>query len=252
MAICADQCGCAVHGYDVTQRLNAVSLHTQKSIIPTQRRHKHIANDCLVSAAMSSESKATDDPQSSPSSSALGSSYTEHDPRARDPLSPLQSRPPKFQRRQTIQRDDLEPGSEYHLTHSRTPARDPNYHDPAIWPDDLVDWDSPKDPANPRNWPLRKKVIVTLQLGLTTMGASFASSSFSPAFTAIQEEFGISRTVAILSLSLFVLGLYVNSIHTSKSLTSVVHSVLWHLHQFQSSMDEKSRFCQHILSLASS
>lgn len=117
------------------------------------------------------------------------------------------ARPARYQRRRTVDREDLEPGSEYRLVHSRTPKRDPNYHDPAIWEDDLVDWDSPTDPANPRNWPLRKKIRVTAQLGLTTMGASFASSSFSPAFVAIEEAFDISRSVATLSLSLFVLGL---------------------------------------------
>lgn len=133
------------------------------------------------------------------------SSHTINDIRANDfQLTHTQSS--RWQRPRQESRPDLEPGAEYHLTKSRTPARDPNYHDPAIWPNDLVDWDSPNDPANPRNWPLRKKIIVTVQLGITTMGASFASSSFSPAFPAIQEVFGIGRTVATLSLSLFVLG----------------------------------------------
>lgn len=113
---------------------------------------------------------------------------------------------PRFKRRPEADRRDLEPGSEYILVHSRTPARDPNDPDLADWPDDLVDWDSPQDPQNPRNWRLRRKIIVTLQLGLTTMGASFASSSFSPTFNALEEVFGVSRTVATLSLSLFVLG----------------------------------------------
>lgn len=114
---------------------------------------------------------------------------------------------PRYLRSRTIDREDLEPGSEYHLTHSRTPARNLEVHDPADWPDDLVDWDGPRDPNNPRNWALRKKVRVTLQLGLTTMGASFASSSFSPTFPILEEVFHVSRSVATLTLSLFVLGL---------------------------------------------
>ena len=117
-----------------------------------------------------------------------------------------QSFPPRFKRRQTIQRDDLEPGSEYALTRSRTAKRDPNYHDPAIWEGDLVDWDSPNDPANPRNWTLRKKALITAQLGMTAMGASFASSSFSPAFKAVEVYFSVSSSVATLTLSLYVLG----------------------------------------------
>lgn len=51
-------------------------------------------------------------------------------------LAPI--RPPNWRRRQSQQRDDLEPGAEYNLVLSKTPTRDPNYHDPAIWPDDLV------------------------------------------------------------------------------------------------------------------
>ena len=131
------------------------------------------------------------------------------DPRQTAGSIPLQrsANQQRYQRRKTTEREDLEPGSEYRLVHSRTPKRDPNYHDPAHWDDDLVDWDSPTDPANPRNWMMRTKMRVTLQLGLTTMGASFASSSFSPAFAAIEARFNISRTVATLSLSLFVLGL---------------------------------------------
>lgn len=43
-------------------------------------------------------------------------------------------------------------------------------------------------------------------LGLTTMGASFASSSFSPTFGAVSAEFGVSEEVVILTLSLYVLG----------------------------------------------
>lgn len=126
------------------------------------------------------------------------------------PDSERQSARSRWQKRQrTMDREDLEPGSEYKLTHShsRTPARDPNYHDPAMWPDDLVEWDSPNDPKNPRNWPLRMKMRVTLQLGLTTMGASFASSSFSPTFDILEDVFDISQPVATLSLLSFVLGL---------------------------------------------
>lgn len=78
--------------------------------------------------------------------------------------------------------------------------------DPGSWPNNLVGWDSEDDPANPMNWHRGKKIGITLLLGFTTMGASFASSSFSPTFGAISEEFGVSTEVATLSLSLFVLG----------------------------------------------
>lgn len=87
------------------------------------------------------------------------------------------------------------------VTRQRT-AKD----DPAVWPDDIVTWDGPDDPANPMNWPKLKKGAITILLGLMTMGASFASSSFSPTFDAVSAEFGVSQEVTILTLSLYVLG----------------------------------------------
>lgn len=202
----------------------------------TQRRFDSMPQEDARSKDLESQqSSATDieDPATG------GYAASSRDPKARRVL--------RWQRKQTEPREDLEPGSEYYLTHSRTPKRDPNYHDPAIWPDDLVDFDSPTDPANPRNWPLRRKVIVTLQLGFTTMGASFASSSFSPTFASLEQVFHISRTVATLSLSLFVLGLYVSqnvSSSSCRSLTRSVHLGLWSLLRSLNSMDAKYRSCR--------
>jgi hypothetical protein len=42
--------------------------------------------------------------------------------------------------------------------------------------DVIVDFDGPDDPYRPINWPMRKKVITTILYGLTTMGATWASS----------------------------------------------------------------------------
>lgn len=152
----------------------------------------------------------------SSTSSHLTTSTTETDHPARYyyPASLVPTRSIRWRRPETSSRPDLEPGAEFALTKTLTPARDPRYEDPAVWPEDLVDWDGPDDPKNPRNWALRKKGLVTLQLGLTTMGASFASSSFSPAFAALEEAFDISRTVSTLSMSLFVLGCVSSSLFT--------------------------------------
>lgn len=66
------------------------------------------------------------------------------------PITAVSSGASRWQRRQAAHRPDLAPGSEYDLTISLTPSRNKAEHDPALWPDDLVDWDSPDDPANPR------------------------------------------------------------------------------------------------------
>ncbi len=69
-----------------------------------------------------------------------------------------------------------------------------------------ITFDSKSDPANPKNFPYREKMRITMLYGLCTMCSTFASSVFSSASKYIQNEFGISQEVAILGISLFVLG----------------------------------------------
>src|SRR5690348_15930508 len=56
------------------------------------------------------------------------------------------------------------------------------------------------------NWPVRRKIRITVMLGLTETGVAFASSSFSPTFDQVAAEFRVSTEVTPLSLSIFVLG----------------------------------------------
>ena len=70
----------------------------------------------------------------------------------------------------------------------------------------VVEFDGPHDPLHPQNWPTRKKVVIALVLGYTTLVAAFASSIFSAATMAVAEQFGVSMEVGILGLSLYVLG----------------------------------------------
>ncbi len=74
-------------------------------------------------------------------------------------------------------------------------------------PDHIVDFDGPDDPYRPINWVFRKKAITTALYGLTTMGATLASSIFSPATKQIAEEFGVGVEVATLGTALFLFGL---------------------------------------------
>ncbi|KAK8159651.1 putative MFS multidrug transporter [Phyllosticta citrichinensis] len=73
-------------------------------------------------------------------------------------------------------------------------------------PDVVVDFDGPDDPYNPINWPTRKKVVTTLLYGFTTMGATWASSIYSPAVDQISEEFNVGTTVSTLGIALLLFG----------------------------------------------
>ncbi len=67
----------------------------------------------------------------------------------------------------------------------------------------LVRWDE-FDLSDPRQWPLRRRLWVTFQLGILAFAASVASSITSPASDTIKQEVGISKEVAVLQISLYV------------------------------------------------
>lgn len=74
------------------------------------------------------------------------------------------------------------------------------------WPDNVVAFDNKADPQNPKNWSPRRKTVMTMLFGLSTMSSTFASSVYSPAIPYVGREFGISSEVGVLGISLFVLG----------------------------------------------
>ncbi|PWY89238.1 MFS general substrate transporter [Aspergillus heteromorphus CBS 117.55] len=69
----------------------------------------------------------------------------------------------------------------------------------------LVTWDK-NDPENPHNFSTAYKCWITFQLGMLALSASLGSSIISPAETALEEYLGMSTEVAILSVSLYILG----------------------------------------------
>jgi hypothetical protein len=71
---------------------------------------------------------------------------------------------------------------------------------------ELLTWSGPLDPTNPVNWsPWRKRMIVFATSAIT-FTVSYASSIFSTAVTPVAIEFHTSEEVAILGVSLYVLG----------------------------------------------
>lgn len=53
-----------------------------------------------------------------------------------------------------------------------------------------MDFDGEDDPYRPINWPFRKKLVTTLLYGLTTMGATWASSVYRYVFLGSCLDFG--------------------------------------------------------------
>lgn len=70
----------------------------------------------------------------------------------------------------------------------------------------LVTWDGPDDPKNPKNWSMRRKWAATFIVSSFTLVSPISSSMISPALYSISDEFHITQNVeASLTLSIFVL-----------------------------------------------
>lgn len=61
--------------------------------------------------------------------------------------------------------------------------------------------------GNPQNWPLWKRAYITLSIGTLSFAVTAGSSLITPATLKIASDFEVSRIVAILTLTLYVLGL---------------------------------------------
>jgi hypothetical protein len=76
----------------------------------------------------------------------------------------------------------------------------------------IVSWDGPSDPENPKNWsPIRKWLIVATTC-LMTFCVTFSSSVFSATVAATAEEFNTSSEIMVLGISLFVLGFSISKL----------------------------------------
>jgi DHA1 family multidrug resistance protein-like MFS transporter len=71
---------------------------------------------------------------------------------------------------------------------------------------DIVTWDSEKDPDNPQNWSRAFRWYTIMILACMTFVVSFGSSVWSTATTVTATEFGVSQEVMILGVSLYVVG----------------------------------------------
>jgi hypothetical protein len=69
-------------------------------------------------------------------------------------------------------------------------------------------WDSPNDPANPRNWSIASKLRQIILISAVCFIVPLASSIFAPGIPELMEEFGsTSGSLSSLVLSIYVLGI---------------------------------------------
>ncbi|KAI0050075.1 MFS general substrate transporter [Auriscalpium vulgare] len=70
----------------------------------------------------------------------------------------------------------------------------------------IVDWEGPDDPENPKNWTFRKKWSAMLIVSAFTFISPVSSSMVAPAAQQISDQFGItSSAIAAMTISVFVL-----------------------------------------------
>ncbi|KAH7412074.1 major facilitator superfamily domain-containing protein [Phaeosphaeria sp. MPI-PUGE-AT-0046c] len=72
---------------------------------------------------------------------------------------------------------------------------------------DCSDWDGPDDPDNPHNWPMSKRAYHCLAPAFFGFAVTFGTSVYTPAVSDVMRDFDISRTVALLGLTFFTLGI---------------------------------------------
>ncbi|KAL1637855.1 hypothetical protein SLS56_000412 [Neofusicoccum ribis] len=86
------------------------------------------------------------------------------------------------------------------------PLQDPSRAEPPPKDPNLVSWDGPGDPANPKNWSLRRKWAACLVVSSFTFISPVSSSMVAPALTTISHDLGITKEIeSALVLSIFVL-----------------------------------------------
>ena len=64
----------------------------------------------------------------------------------------------------------------------------------------------PHDPRNPMHFPQWKKWVITILVAFATLAVAFVSAAYSGGVVQIIKEFGSSSEIAILGVSLFVMG----------------------------------------------
>jgi Ca2+/Na+ antiporter len=99
--------------------------------------------------------------------------------------------------------EDLEKVATHHTTAP---------HEPVHRVVTAQDWTGPDDPENPMNWTIHKRSLHMGSIAFLAFAVTAGSSMITPSTPEIAEHFHVSRTAAVLSLSLFTLGLAIGPV----------------------------------------
>jgi hypothetical protein len=75
----------------------------------------------------------------------------------------------------------------------------------------------PNDPDNPKNWSKLYKWYCTMVVAVTCFVVALCSSVITPGYVGVAEEFNVSNEVALLSITVFVIGFGVGKLHDFSS-----------------------------------
>ncbi|KAK9479567.1 major facilitator superfamily domain-containing protein [Lipomyces japonicus] len=70
----------------------------------------------------------------------------------------------------------------------------------------IVDWYGPSDPENPQNWARWKRFFVIFEICFLTVAVYIGSAIYTPGIHQIVEEFQVSEVVALIPLTVYVVG----------------------------------------------
>lgn len=121
-----------------------------------------------------------------------------------------------FDKTRTIAvRDDLEAGSNANLQQPTHTEVEKDMEKGLVVPN-IVGWDGPNDPANPRNWSKTYKLVNVTLVSLSVLYVNLATTMFAPGASIMKREFGYeSSTVEILTVTIASLGFAVGQLFVS-------------------------------------
>lgn len=98
---------------------------------------------------------------------------------------------------------------------------------------ELITWDGPDDPENPRNFPNSLKWKITMITSMYTFITPFASSIAAPAALAYNKEFGVTdTTIASMTVSIFLLGFAIGPLFFAPLSEMYGRMIIMHLSTF--------------------
>ena len=77
---------------------------------------------------------------------------------------------------------------------------------------DQIEWQH--SPENPRNWPVKRKFATAATVTGNGFVSAMAVSIYAPGADAVAVQFQINKTVSLLPLSLFMVGMACGKLHS--------------------------------------